>query len=181
MKAAAKVFIILSLCLTVCAFIISFVWSVITFGLSVLIILVLGLPGFITGCVAINKLNYAIKKDQLIGVGICTLLFCSLLGGIFVLCVSDESLEENRRKIGYYTNPERQGSINYQTANIEFNSENERISTSKQIAEIKREMKEKGFSSMEEYKKYLIYKIEKEQVEKNEHEEIIKLRNELYK
>lgn len=49
------------------------------------------------GILAINKLNTATKKEELVGMGVCALLFCSTLGGIFMLCVSDEDLQSNVR------------------------------------------------------------------------------------
>lgn len=66
MKTAAKVFIILGI--------------VFTFYLIVPIII---------GVIALNKLENVQNKDELTGIAICTLLFCSLLGGIFMLCIPD--------------------------------------------------------------------------------------------
>lgn len=66
MKTAAKVFIILGI--------------VFTFYLIVPLII---------GVIALNKLENVQNKDELTGIAICTLLFCSLLGGIFMLCIPD--------------------------------------------------------------------------------------------
>lgn len=66
MKTAAKVFIILGI--------------VFTFYLIVPLII---------GVIALNKLENVQNKDKLTGIAICTLLFCSLLGGIFMLCIPD--------------------------------------------------------------------------------------------
>lgn len=46
----------------------------------------------IVGAIALSKLNAARAKSELTGIGICTLLLCSLLGGIFMLCISDAEL-----------------------------------------------------------------------------------------
>ena len=69
MKTAAKVFIILGM----------------VFGF----ILILPL---IFGGLAISKINSATQKEELVGLGVCTLLFCSTLGGIFMLCIPDSEL-----------------------------------------------------------------------------------------
>ena len=61
MKTAAKVFIIIGM----------IVGAIAIFPLVV-------------GIIALNKLNTATKKDDLTVMAILTLLFCSLLGGIFM-------------------------------------------------------------------------------------------------
>ena len=74
MKTAAKVCIIIG----------------IVFGFWMILPLVFGI-------LALNKLNTATKKEELVGMGVCALLFCSTLGGIFMLCVTDEELQSNVR------------------------------------------------------------------------------------
>lgn len=69
MKTAAKVFIILGM----------------VFGF------ILILP-IIFGALSLSKINSATEKSQLVGLGVCTLLFCSILGGIFMLCIPDSEL-----------------------------------------------------------------------------------------
>ncbi|MDY6368069.1 MAG: hypothetical protein SPL13_06110 [Clostridia bacterium] len=76
MRTAAKVFIIISMVLQ---------------GILILPLII--------GCLAIKRLNEATKKEDLTVMGILTLLFCSLLGGIFMLCVSDNELLENKQRI----------------------------------------------------------------------------------
>lgn len=66
MKTAAKVFIILDIALT----------FYLIFPL-------------IIGMIALNKLENVQNKDELTGIAICTLFFCSLLGGLFMLCIPD--------------------------------------------------------------------------------------------
>lgn len=71
MKTAAKVFIIISM----------------VFSFWVIIPLIVGI-------LALNRLKTASTKDDLIGVGICTLLFCSVIGGILLLCMTDNDLQK---------------------------------------------------------------------------------------
>lgn len=49
----------------------------------------------IIGVFALQKLDQAKTKEELQSFGILTLLLCSLLGGIFMLCIKDEELAEN--------------------------------------------------------------------------------------
>lgn len=72
MKTAAKVFIILSM---ICTF-----WLIVP---------------LVVGIIALKKMNTAKTKSELTGIAICTLLLCNLLGGIFMLCISDEELAQN--------------------------------------------------------------------------------------
>ncbi len=46
----------------------------------------------VLGIFALKKINSATSKDELQTQGIFTTLFCSLLGGIFMLCIKDEEL-----------------------------------------------------------------------------------------
>ena len=72
MKTAAKVFIILRM----------------IFGFWMIIPLVVGI-------IALNKIKTAKTKNDLVAMGVVTLIFCSLLGGIFMLCISDQDLANN--------------------------------------------------------------------------------------
>lgn len=76
MKTAAKIFIILS--------IIGGFWLIFPLVLGIL---------------SIKKLNTATSKDELTTLGILTLIFCSLIGGILMLCITDKDLEENKPKV----------------------------------------------------------------------------------
>ena len=49
----------------------------------------------VVGILALGKLNTAKKKDDLVVMGVITILFCSLLGGLFMLLVTDEELQKN--------------------------------------------------------------------------------------
>ena len=46
----------------------------------------------IVGLIALRRLTTAVCKEELIGVGILTLLLCSIPGGILMLCMRDEDL-----------------------------------------------------------------------------------------
>ena len=69
MKTAAKVFIILGM----------------IFGCIAILPLIFGGIG-------LSKINSAKDRSELVGMGVCVLLFCSLLGGIFMLCIPNEQL-----------------------------------------------------------------------------------------
>lgn len=69
MKTAAKVFIILGM----------------IFGCIAILPL-------IVGGIGLSKINSAKDRSELVGIGVCVLLFCSLLGGIFMLCIPNEQL-----------------------------------------------------------------------------------------
>ena len=72
MKTAAKVFIIINM--------IFLFWLIFP---------------LVVGILALGKLNTAKKKDDLVVMGVITILFCSLLGGVFMLLVTDEELQNN--------------------------------------------------------------------------------------
>lgn len=80
MKTAAKVFIILGM----------------IFGCIAILPL-------IVGGIGLSKLNSAKDRSELVGIGVCVLLFCSLLGGIFMLCIPNEQLagagEQNQQVV----------------------------------------------------------------------------------
>ena len=80
MKTAAKVFIILGM----------------IFGCIAILPL-------IVGGIGLSKINSAKDRSELVGMGVCVLLFCSLLGGIFMLCIPNEQLagagEQNQQVV----------------------------------------------------------------------------------
>lgn len=71
MKTAAKVFIILGM---ICTF-------------------YLIIP-LIVGFIALKKLKTATSKQELTGIAVVTLIFCSLIGGILMLCLNDKDFAE---------------------------------------------------------------------------------------
>ena len=72
MKTASKVFIIISM--------VFLFWAIVP---------------LVVGIIALNKLNSAKSKDDLVAMGIITIFFCSLLGGIFMLLITDDELQRN--------------------------------------------------------------------------------------
>ena len=46
----------------------------------------------VIGVLALNKINQAKSKNELQTLGVLTTLFCSALGGVFMLCIKDEEL-----------------------------------------------------------------------------------------
>lgn len=70
MKTASKVFIIIGI-------IVGFIWII---------------PP-IVGFIALSKINSAKCKNDLVVTGIFTMLFCSLLGGIFMFCIPEEDFK----------------------------------------------------------------------------------------
>ena len=66
MKTAAKIFIILGM--------------IVTFWLIVPIIV---------GIIALQKMEEATSHKDIVGIGVVTLIFCSVLGGIFMLLIPD--------------------------------------------------------------------------------------------
>lgn len=49
----------------------------------------------VVGILALKRINTAQNKEELQVFGILVTLFCSLLGGIFMLCIKDEELKNN--------------------------------------------------------------------------------------
>ena len=70
MKTAAKVFIILGM---ICTFYLIF--------------------PLVVGFIALKKLKTAKSKQELTGIAVVTLIFCNLIGGILMLCLSDKDFE----------------------------------------------------------------------------------------
>lgn len=77
--------------------------------------------GMIIGCIlifpvvvgyfALSKLDEANKSSELKSIGVLTLLFCSQIGGIIMLCIKDKDLIENK-------NNAKQDQIDNEEANI---------------------------------------------------------------
>ena len=72
MKTAAKVFIVLG-----CIFNFYLIFPI------------------IIGVFAYKKIDTATQKNELTTLGVLTLFFCNILGGIFMLCISDKELSKN--------------------------------------------------------------------------------------
>lgn len=95
MKTASKVFIIFSLVgavLTLVAGVASGIWFFTIFTIWSIII-------WIVGFNALSRLEKARKHDDLVAIGVLTMIFCSFLGGLFMLLIKDEDLKVKK----YYT------------------------------------------------------------------------------
>jgi len=49
----------------------------------------------VVGVIALNKLNEARKKEEILTMGILTLLFCNTVGGIIMLAMSEKDFSQN--------------------------------------------------------------------------------------
>ena len=43
----------------------------------------------------VKRLDAAVVHEDLVGIGVVTLIFCSLVAGILMLCISDEDLDKD--------------------------------------------------------------------------------------
>ena len=58
---------------------------------GIIVILIILIPGLVFNIIALGKLSHAsCRADVPIGLSVCVLIFGSLLGGIFMLCISDK-------------------------------------------------------------------------------------------
>ncbi len=119
MKTASKIFIILGM-------IVEF-WLIIP---------------LIVGILALSKINSATSKNDLTATGIFTILFCSVLGGIFMLCIPEEELAKNKA-------PQIEQPLNLPTP-----QQNRPLNDSELAAELEKinKLKQQGLITEEEYK-----------------------------
>ena len=96
----------------------------------------------IVGGIALSRLNKATSKDELVGVAICTLLFCNTIAGILMLCMSDDDLRGNRKTVDVKPEPN--------TTSSTGNANTEEIT--KRLRQLE-DMKNGGIITEEEYKK----------------------------
>ena len=64
----------------------------------IIIAMVLGFPAIIpliVGGIALTKLEDATSASELTGIAVATLLFCSPIAGIIMLCLEDGDLEDD--------------------------------------------------------------------------------------
>ena len=77
--------------------------------IALFIVALIFVPGIVFGFIALVRLNRAVCRDDVpTWLGVCTLIFTSLLGGIFMLCVSDRDFEPTAtvsRTVYYQTVP----------------------------------------------------------------------------
>lgn len=112
MKTAAKVFLILSMIASGLGFLLLLISGIIAMsvsgaadstgilvGASAITTIIVGfvcLIPFIVGIIAYRKLDTAMYHNQLVGIGIVTLLFCNLIAGILILVMHDSDLRGYR-------------------------------------------------------------------------------------
>ena len=96
----------------------------------------------IVGGIALSRLNKATSKDELVGVAICTLLFCNTIAGILMLCMSDDDLRGTRKTVDVKPEPN--------TTSSTGNANTEEIT--KRLRQLE-DMKNGGIITEEEYKK----------------------------
>ena len=65
-------------------------WLLMTFAIAACVIAATLVE--MTGRFALSKIETAKTRNELIPAGIVTILFCSFLGGIFMLCIDDSDL-----------------------------------------------------------------------------------------
>lgn len=109
--------------------------------------LITGVLGVLFGIFAISDLN---KNRKRIWVGVCSLIFCGLVGGILYLCWQPEVAPVNNNKDGYYT------PTDYDAPTTPMNNDKEDVS---EILLKLNRLYEEGVISKEEYeekrKKYV--------------------------
>ncbi len=97
MKKASKVFIVMGIVYQIIMSIMYF--AILMSGNAgnkegvVVFLWFISLTGFIVGLIALSKLKDAKKAADLKLTAILTLLFCNLIGGILMLCLSDGDLK----------------------------------------------------------------------------------------
>lgn len=97
MKTAAKVFVWIGLVTSIITLI---AWSAMLGGPDYAIVLwIFSLIGIIVGGFSIYRIGDVTEKRDLVATGILCLIFCNLLGGIFMLCLKDEDLKDNRNNL----------------------------------------------------------------------------------
>jgi predicted permease len=70
-------------------------FSVAVYSILIILTSVYFLLSVIFGEAALNKLKTTKSKSEFTGLAICVLLFCNLIAGILMLCISDAELSEN--------------------------------------------------------------------------------------
>lgn len=94
MKVVSKIFIGLDIARSSIFILLYNYWkSWFSFPFFILIYLI---TAIIIDITAIRKLDKVTKNSDLTAIGILSLIFGNLLGGIFILCVSNKDLSENR-------------------------------------------------------------------------------------
>ena len=102
----------------------------------------------VVGFIALDKLEKARKKDDLTVIAICTLLFCSTIAGILMLCMTDKDLNN----VGKNTQNNVKTDDQIVEETDKFQLDDKMASVTKNIEKLK-ELKEQGILSEEEFEK----------------------------
>lgn len=148
MKTVALVFTILGMIATLITSTYNFcVYLYANYVTMAILSLVLGVLSVLFGIFAISDLN---KNRKRIWVGVSSLIFCGLVGGILYLCWQPEVAPVNNNKDGYYT------PTDYDAPTAPINNDKEDVS---EILLKLNRLYEEGIISKEEYeekrKKYV--------------------------
>ncbi|MDY6070225.1 MAG: SHOCT domain-containing protein [Bacilli bacterium] len=148
MKIVALVFTILGMIATLITSTYNFcVYLYANYVTMAILSLVLGVLSVLFGIFAISDLN---KNRKRIWVGVSSLIFCGLVGGILYLCWQPEVAPVNNNKDGYYT------PTDYDAPTAPINNDKEDVS---EILLKLNRLYEEGIISKEEYeekrKKYV--------------------------
>lgn len=148
MKTVALVFTILGMIATLITSTYNFCAYLAASSVTMAILsLVLGVLSVLFGIFAVSDLN---KNRKRIWVGVCSLIFCGLVGGILYLCWQPEVAPVNNNKDGYYT------PTDYDAPTTPMNNDKEDVS---EILLKLNRLYEEGVISKEEYeekrKKYV--------------------------
>ena len=148
MKTVALVFTILGMIATLITSTYNFyVYLYANYVTMAILSLVLGVLSVLLGIFAISDLN---KNRKRIWVGVSSLIFCGLVGGILYLCWQPEVAPVNNNKDGYYT------PADYDAPTTPMNNDKEDVS---EILLKLNKLYEEGIISKEEYeekrKKYV--------------------------
>lgn len=148
MKTVALVFTILGMIATLITSTYNFcVYLYANYVTMAILSLVLGVLSVLFGIFAISDLN---KNRKRIWVGVSSLIFCGLVGGILYLCWQPEVAPVNNNKDGYYT------PADYDAPTAPINNDKEDVS---EILLKLNKLYEEGIISKEEYeekrKKYV--------------------------
>ena len=90
----------------------------------------------IIGILALNKLDSAKNKDELLVMSILTTLFCSAIAGIFMFCIKEEEINEE-----YYEQIKKQKQKNENTESISTSSDSELPDTKELTKELEKAKK----------------------------------------
>lgn len=106
-----------------------FIWISIIFQFWMIFPLIIGI-------LALNKLDTAKTKDELLVMSVLTTLFCNVIAGIFMFCIKEEELNEE-----YYEQIKKQKQKNENTESISTSSDSELPDTKELTKELEKAKK----------------------------------------